>query len=157
MSTVQNSLFASQLLSTQATQQAHKSKDSGSDFDRLLASINHDNGASAIGDSTGSLSSIASLLGSSMALPAQAFSRSGFPFSADFQSAFGTTGPLIDYINMITDKLGLSAKQNKALQDISVRHKDITGSAADVASIRAELQQAGIGYGPLAYGRAASR
>jgi hypothetical protein len=67
-----------------------------------------------------------------------------FPFTSDFDATFGSSGPLIDFINMITSKLNLTAEQNNALQDIAVRHKDITNTTANVSQIALELQQAGI-------------
>lgn len=69
----------------------------------------------------------------------------GFGFSSDFTSAFGDSGPLINWINQITASLHLSREQNAALQNISIEHKDTTASAADVAQIGAELAAAGIG------------
>jgi len=70
--------------------------------------------------------------------------KNAFPFSSAFEDTFGSTGPLIDFINEVTSKLGLSAQQNQALQDIAVRHKDTTRAPADVQKIAAELKQAGI-------------
>lgn len=70
--------------------------------------------------------------------------RNAFPFSGEFQSTFGDSGPLIDFINATTQRLGLSASQNQSLQAIAVRNKDITNTPADVEKIAAELKQAGI-------------
>lgn len=69
-----------------------------------------------------------------------------FPFSLDFESTFGLSGPLPAYITMITEKLGLSASQNKALQDISVRNKDATKSPESVQKIAKELKEAGFNF-----------
>ena len=68
-----------------------------------------------------------------------------FPFSSAFTSTFGFRGPLLSWINTITGKLGLSQKQNGALQDIAVRFKDVTKTAQNVELISAELKKAGIG------------
>lgn len=67
-----------------------------------------------------------------------------FGFTASFTATFGDTGPLIDYINYITVRLNLTEGQNRAIQDICVRHKDITKTPANVAKIAAELERAGI-------------
>ena len=67
-----------------------------------------------------------------------------FPFSGDFEATFGTSGPLLDFINITTSKLNLTAKQNLALQDIAVRNKDITATPANIQKIANELKQAGI-------------
>ena len=66
------------------------------------------------------------------------------PLTPDFLSTFGGTGPLPDYINMLTASLHLSTQQNQALQDISIENKDTTGSVSDIQKMGDELQQAGI-------------
>jgi hypothetical protein len=72
--------------------------------------------------------------------------ESTYGFTAEFDAVFGTTGPLPDFINMVTKKLGLSAEQNRAMQEISIRNKDITKTPDNVAKIAKELEEAGIGY-----------
>lgn len=68
-----------------------------------------------------------------------------FPFSGEFEAVFGTSGPLLDFINTTTTKLNLSAEKNLALQTIAINNKDITYTPANVQKIAAELKQAGIG------------
>ena len=75
----------------------------------------------------------------------QASSSSVFPFSDTFESVFGTSGPLIDFINITTTRLHLSAEQHQALQNIAINNKDITNTPANVQKIVAELKEAGIG------------
>jgi|GEM_PF-4337404 len=75
----------------------------------------------------------------------EAAADGSFPLTADFTSTFGTSGPLINFINRITATLGLSAEQNKALQAISVSNKDTDGSPASVQKIGQQLKEAGIG------------
>jgi hypothetical protein len=67
-----------------------------------------------------------------------------FPFSGEFEATFGDSGPLIDFINEVTKRLGLSAEKNLALQSIAIRNKDITKTPASVAKIGEELRAAGI-------------
>jgi hypothetical protein len=70
--------------------------------------------------------------------------KNTFPLSGSFEATFGSHGPLIDFINGVTVKLGLSAQQNSALQAIAVNNKDATRSPESIAKIAAELRQAGI-------------
>ncbi|MDE3060022.1 MAG: hypothetical protein KGJ06_03320 [Pseudomonadota bacterium] len=72
-------------------------------------------------------------------------SSATYPFSADFQSAFGSSGPLIDYINVVTAQLHLDQTKNLALQTIALDNKDATYSADSVQKISQELTAAGIG------------
>ncbi len=74
----------------------------------------------------------------------QAFSGDSFDFSSEFASTFGLSGPLPEFISMISKKLNLSAEQNRALQDIAVANKDATRSQESVQKIAVALQQAGI-------------
>ena len=80
----------------------------------------------------------------SSALHKKASNDNAFPLSGDFESVFGNSGPLIDFINETTSRLGLSAKQNQALQDIAVKYKDITPGSPDVQAMANDLKQAGI-------------
>lgn len=68
-----------------------------------------------------------------------------FPFSSEFQAVFGTSGPLLDFINITTSRLNLNADQNLALQMIAVNNKDTTATPEDIQKIAGELRQAGIG------------
>jgi hypothetical protein len=70
--------------------------------------------------------------------------KNTFPLSDSFEATFGSHGPLIDFINDVTVRLGLSAEQNSALQAIAVNNKDATRSPESIAKIAAELRQAGI-------------
>lgn len=69
---------------------------------------------------------------------------SSFSFTPEFQATFGNSGPLINWINVVTGGLGLSSEQNLALQNIAIEHKDTTGSQEDIAQIATELTAAGI-------------
>lgn len=69
-----------------------------------------------------------------------------FPFSAEFESTFGLTGPLPHYIAVLTAGLNLTREQNQAVQDIAIRHKDIVKSPDSVYQVAVELEMAGIGY-----------
>lgn len=68
-----------------------------------------------------------------------------FPFSSAFQSVFGTDGPLFEFIDVTTKRLGLSAEKNLALQTIAINNKDIVKTPESVQKIAAELKAAGIG------------
>ncbi len=70
--------------------------------------------------------------------------RNVFAFTSSFTDVFGDSGPLINFINDVTRKLGLNADQNRALQQIAVNNKDATRSPESIAKIAAELRQAGI-------------
>lgn len=78
------------------------------------------------------------------ALVSKGASQNVFPFSGEFQATFGSSGPLIDFIKVTTNRLGLSAEKNLALQTIAVRNKDTTNSPADIQKIGDELRAAGI-------------
>ncbi len=67
-----------------------------------------------------------------------------YSFTSDFQSIFGNTGPLIDFINATTSRLGLSEEKNLALQQIAINNKDATRSRESINKIGAELKAAGI-------------
>jgi hypothetical protein len=68
-----------------------------------------------------------------------------FPFSSNFTSTFGTSGPLPTFIAATVANLKLSPSQQLALQDIAVQNKDITKTTANVQKVAIELQAAGIG------------
>jgi len=76
----------------------------------------------------------------------QALPPGAFPFTADFTSTFGTSGPLPAFINLMSSKLGLNAAQNQAFQQIAVNNKDATRTPESIDKIAAELKAAGIGY-----------
>jgi hypothetical protein len=67
-----------------------------------------------------------------------------FSFSSSFVSTFGLSGPLPNFITLMTAKLKLSATQNLALQDIAIANKDIVKTPESVQKIAAELKEAGI-------------
>ncbi|MFW0777304.1 MAG: hypothetical protein ACN2B6_06260 [Rickettsiales bacterium] len=67
-----------------------------------------------------------------------------FGFTSEFTSVFGSSGPLINWINNTTSSLGLSKEQNLALQQISIDFKDTRGSVEDRAQISEALKAAGI-------------
>ncbi len=67
-----------------------------------------------------------------------------FALSSAFEATFGSSGPLPDFIDAMTKKLGLTAQQNLAFQTIAVNNKDITKTPENVQKIAAELRQAGI-------------
>ena len=69
---------------------------------------------------------------------------SGFGFTSGFQSVFGNSGPLIDFINATTSRLGLSAEKNLALQNIAINNQDATRTRESIDKIAAELKAAGI-------------
>lgn len=113
------------------------------EFDALLASAGEKLDAKAFASSL--IENITLSMNQSLSpLFAKNSTKNAFPFSADFEATFGLSGPLIDFINATTSKLGLSAEQNLALQTIAVRNKDITKSPESVAKIGEELRQAGI-------------
>lgn len=68
-----------------------------------------------------------------------------FPFSSAFEATFGTSGPLLDFINATTARLNLSAEKNLALQNIAINNKDATRTPEHVQKIARELAAAGIG------------
>lgn len=68
-----------------------------------------------------------------------------FSFTSEFQSVFGTDGPLFNFIEATTAQLGLSAEKNLALQNIAINNKDTDRSPESVAKIAGELKAAGIG------------
>jgi hypothetical protein len=69
-----------------------------------------------------------------------------FPFSSAFDATFGGMGgPLYDFINETTARLGLSAEKNLALQNIAINNKDIVKTPDSVTKLAAELREAGIG------------
>lgn len=68
----------------------------------------------------------------------------GFGFTSDFQSVFGSSGPLIDFINATTANLGLSKEKNLSLQQIAINNQDATRSRESIDKIAAELSAAGI-------------
>lgn len=166
MSTIQSlSLSYSQITQDPRNKPGHKSEPS--DFDALLASLNASSSAgtktSAAVDLSANLLSpvggshslygfiedflenmLASLSDSS-GIASQGFGGTS-PFTADFASTFGTSGPLPTFITLATAKLHLTPTQNKALQDIAVENKDIVKTPDSVQKIAMELQQAGIGY-----------
>lgn len=127
-----------------------------SDFDALLSSASSKLGMNAsqaadylsvcynefAGDFIGNITS--SLNYDVSSITSQDLFSNTFPFSEGFNATFGTKGPLIDFINMITSNLQLTSAQNQALQEIAVRNKDITYTPANVQQIAQELQQAGI-------------
>ena len=139
---------------TQATQTAQKQcKDSqATSFDALLSIFSSDSNSTSQSSSAsnasgsqgqaGSLDSIFSVL---LSENSAASSTDSSSFSSDFQSSFGNSGPLVDFMNMITKQLHLTASQNQALQHIAVENKDATQSGASVQTIAAELTTAGIG------------
>ena len=69
-----------------------------------------------------------------------------FPFSSAFESTFGLSGPLPNFITKMTAELHLDATQNQAFQDIAIRNKDIVKTPESVRKIGIELEQAGIRY-----------
>lgn len=67
-----------------------------------------------------------------------------YSFTSDFQSVFGSSGPLIDFINATTANLGLSQEKNLALQNIAINNQDATRTRGSIDKIAAELKAAGI-------------
>jgi hypothetical protein len=124
-----------------------------SNFDALLSMVQNDStgtssttSSSSNTQNTNLLSNIFSALygdnsGSSDATSATA---STDPFSSEFDSTFGTSGPLFDYINNVTAGLGLTPGQNASLQNIAIENKDTTGSATDIQTMENELTAAGL-------------
>lgn len=130
-------------------------------FDALLASFTTDSTSGAnntspsadnsdplfgfagsfIGNITASANSDISAL-----LPLAAPSVGTFPFTSEFESTFGLSGPLPAFITAMTAKLGLNATQNQAFQHIAVENKDIVSTPDNIQKVAMELQQAGIGY-----------
>jgi hypothetical protein len=157
------------LPSSPAAQSAWQQQSSNADFAALLDSFGNNDTTSSAGSSlsTGGLNmnilafaengdSIGSLINgligniqSHLQMQSTGVTLPGatptFPLSADFQATFGSSGPLIDWINVVTAGLNLSADKNQALQHIAVENKDTTGSSQDVQKIAQELQAAGIG------------
>lgn len=135
-----------------ATQQVQDSENKG--FDALLDSIGTSKRASdrddIAKDPLGSLiDSLLNNLTTARSNDNTAKNASLFPakyaLTDSFTSTFGSDGPLIDFINEVTSKLGLSATQNASLQQIAVNNKDATRSSESVRKIAGELKQAGIG------------
>jgi hypothetical protein len=128
------------------TKQQSENAQSGSLFDALLsmgAGPNQSSASHASAHAIGQGSSVSGLFDVLLSENSAAY-NGGFGFSSEFEAVFGLTGPLPDFINMVTSALHLSPEQNRALQDIAIRHKDATASAATVQSIAAELDAAGI-------------
>ena len=71
-------------------------------------------------------------------------SENMFSFSTEFEGVFGSSGPLLDFINLTTSRLKLNAQQNMALQNIAIHNKDVTSTPANIQKIAQELRQAGI-------------
>ena len=67
-----------------------------------------------------------------------------YSFTSDFQSVFGSSGPLIDFINATTASLGLSQEKNLALQNIAINNQNATRTRESIDKIAAELKAAGI-------------
>jgi hypothetical protein len=67
-----------------------------------------------------------------------------FGFTPSFEATFGTSGPLPNFIKVISGKLKLSPTQIQAFQDIAVNNKDATKAPESVQKIARELKAAGI-------------
>lgn len=136
-------------ISFQASAYKHCKKAQGCSFDALLDMVDSSSNAAK----EASASSYASATAGANSLVSSIFSvfmsensaEGGFGFSDDFVSAFGASGPLIDFINAVTKGLHLTKEQNQALQDISIKHKYDAGTPGATEAIAAELAAAGIG------------
>jgi len=122
-----------------------------SNFDALLSMVQTDNTGTSSTNSSSSntqssnpLGNIFSALYGSPASSDSASAAGGDPFSSEFDSTFGTSGPLFDYINNVTAGLGLTPGQNSALQNIAIENKDTTGSATDIQTMENEIIAAGL-------------
>lgn len=111
------------------------------EFDALLSNSSKDNSMNKLVN--GLLDNITNTIGNNYKASAIG---SMFPFSSAFESTFGIGGPLPDFINMITAKLGLSAEKNQALQNIAINNKDATRTPESIRKIGDELKAAGIQY-----------
>lgn len=152
MTTSASSIFAAMTFGLdQSTQSSRQTTDSSS-FDSLLFGFLDDTSsntnsasdilsASSIGGLTGSdpMSMISGLF------TANETQGATYPFTPDFQSTFGLSGPLPAWITQITASLHLSAQQNQSLQEIAIKNKDIIKTPDSVAKVAQELTAAGIG------------
>ena len=154
MSIIQNSFTISNLPINQ-TSKPQKPQAEAGNFEALLASFNNQPASRAKSSSAASLLDIGGIQGfindllANINSPDSGESAIGavsgqYPFSSQFAATFGLSGPLPSYINLVTAKLGLSAAQNQALQDISIRHKDAVNTPQTVQAIAKELTAAGI-------------
>jgi hypothetical protein len=148
MVNIQASLISFSGMSAELRNKQQNQADAPSGFDALLASIGagsqNAGGSRAVGNMLPSANNT-SLLGSLSGLLSPDIGNA-FDFTSDFESTFGTSGPLPTFIAMMSAKLNLTAEQNKAFQDIAVNNKDIVKTPDSVQKIADELKQAGIGY-----------
>jgi hypothetical protein len=165
MSTVQTTILTASLTSQSSGSQQKKNA-GASDFDALLTSISTTTvSATATSAQSADLFSleegaenflqgiinqlidyISGAANDNKNIGASAAS-SGYPFSSEFESTFGTTGPLPAFITEVSVKLNMTKEQNLAFQQIAVNNKDATRSVESRNKIAKELEAAGISYG----------
>lgn len=160
MTNILSPIIASSAVKAEQQKQQQSQAASAVDFDALLFSAGVKSGFAVSGGNDPLLGFVDAFVDKINNAMRKQFSANAplaphtFPFSAAFEATFGLTGPLPDFINVMTAGLRLTATQNQAFQDIAIKHKDIVKTPESVREVAKDLERAGIQYSSKPYAAA---